>query len=275
MHCVIIRLLRVNTALDGGSHRHEKLDKYDQEAPYAASGSLRAAYRGDRRYAPVHRGNRRRSASDTCAAGTPAGTACTFTGTLTLTSGILALTAPPAVAWAETISGADQQLADPAPADETYTVDDATGTAPGWHVTASATAFAIPARRHYYSGDCGGDLLADVLHQRKHSPLAAGADCATAPGANCGGTSTCIAADPRHSASDVPGGHHRPRAAATRDTRRIYNADAGYRPGDDRSRIRRSHRRPTRSDGGSTCRRIPFRARTPLRSPWTSSPRRE
>jgi hypothetical protein len=74
----------------------------------------------------------------------PSGTACTIAGTLVLTSGVMTLTPPPAVGWATTISGVDQQLADPTPADETYTVDDATGTAPGWHVTAASTTFAVP-----------------------------------------------------------------------------------------------------------------------------------
>src|ERR1700684_3464976 len=53
----------------------------------------------------------------------PSGTDCDITGTLTVTSGSMTLTAPPAVGWAETISGADQQLADPTDADEAYTVD--------------------------------------------------------------------------------------------------------------------------------------------------------
>lgn len=70
-----------------------------------------------------------------------AGTACQITGTLTLNPGTLTLDAPLAVAWTTTITGVDQLLADPTAADQTYTVDDATGTAPGWHVTASATAF--------------------------------------------------------------------------------------------------------------------------------------
>lgn len=74
----------------------------------------------------------------------PAGTPCTIAGTLTLTSGAMTLTPPPAVGWGATITGVDQQLADPTAADETYTIDDATGTAPGWHVTAASTAFAVP-----------------------------------------------------------------------------------------------------------------------------------
>lgn len=69
------------------------------------------------------------------------GVACDITGTLILTSGSMTLTAPAAVGWGAGMTGVDQQLADPTAADETYTVDDATGTAPGWHVTASATTF--------------------------------------------------------------------------------------------------------------------------------------
>ena len=70
-----------------------------------------------------------------------AGTACDITGTLSMTAGTLNLTAPPAVGWSETVTGLDQKLSDQTAADETYTVNDATGTAAGWNVTAEATPF--------------------------------------------------------------------------------------------------------------------------------------
>jgi len=69
------------------------------------------------------------------------GTPCTITGTLLMTAGNLSLTAPPAIGWTELVNGLDQQLSDQTAADETYTVDDATGTASGWNVTAEATPF--------------------------------------------------------------------------------------------------------------------------------------
>jgi hypothetical protein len=123
-----------------------------------------------------------------CAGANPAGAACTITGTLTLTSGSLTLTAPPALGWATTISGADQLLADPTTADQTYTVDDATGTAPGWHVTASATAFTTTAPVHTL-GTAGSPT--PTFSTNGSTTLTAGAITAAAPGATCGGTSTC------------------------------------------------------------------------------------
>jgi hypothetical protein len=81
------------------------------------------------------------AAAGPCGGAVVAGTACTMTGTLTLSSGTLTLTSPTALAWTGTLSGIDQNLVDPTPAHQTYTVDDATGLAAGWHVTTSATTF--------------------------------------------------------------------------------------------------------------------------------------
>jgi hypothetical protein len=53
------------------------------------------------------------------------------------------LTPPAGLAWGAPITGADQSMIDTTAADQTYTVLDATGTAPGWNVTASATPFAV------------------------------------------------------------------------------------------------------------------------------------
>jgi hypothetical protein len=71
----------------------------------------------------------------------PAGTACTMTGTLLLSSGPLTLTSPTALSWSGTVTGLDQQLVDTTAAHQSYLVTDATGIAPGWHVTVSATQF--------------------------------------------------------------------------------------------------------------------------------------
>jgi WxL domain surface cell wall-binding len=70
-----------------------------------------------------------------------AGTACTDTGTLTFTGGVLNLLSPIALTWAGTGNGLDQQLADVTTAHQTYVVDDATGSGAGWNVTVSATTF--------------------------------------------------------------------------------------------------------------------------------------
>jgi WxL domain surface cell wall-binding len=76
-----------------------------------------------------------------CGAPVLAGTTCTMTGTLTLSSGPLTLTSPTALAWTGTLSGIDQFLVDPNAAHQTYAVDDATGLNAGWSVTTSATTF--------------------------------------------------------------------------------------------------------------------------------------
>jgi hypothetical protein len=139
-----------------------------------------------------------------CAGANASGAACTIAGTLTVTSGVMTLTAPPAVGWAETISGADQQLADPTGADETYTVDDATGTAPGWHVTAAATPFTVtttvagaaPLGTVLGTAGTAGVPAVPTFATNGSGPTTGGvanglmAD-TTAPTAACAGTSTC------------------------------------------------------------------------------------
>jgi hypothetical protein len=112
----------------------------------------------------------------------PAGTACSITGTLIITSGAMTLTPPPALGWSETISGADQTLFDPTLADQTYAVNDATGTAPGWHVTVAATQFT--------STGTGTHPLANTGTFATNGSVGAMTD-TTAPTAACAGTSTC------------------------------------------------------------------------------------
>jgi len=75
--------------------------------------------------------------------GTPveAGTTCADTGTLTFTAGTLSLLSPIALTWAGTDTGLNQQLVDTNTADQSYVVDDATGSGAGWNVTVSATTF--------------------------------------------------------------------------------------------------------------------------------------
>jgi hypothetical protein len=47
-----------------------------------------------------------------------AGTACTMTGTLTLISGSMTLTAPSSLKWSGTVNGLDQHLVDVEPGDQ-------------------------------------------------------------------------------------------------------------------------------------------------------------
>lgn len=76
-----------------------------------------------------------------CGIATPAGTPCTLTGTVTLISGALTLTSPTALSWSATLTGLDLRLVDTTVAHQSYLVNDATGSASGWHVTTSATTF--------------------------------------------------------------------------------------------------------------------------------------
>jgi hypothetical protein len=64
-----------------------------------------------------------------------------MTGTVNLTGGALTLTSPGSLTWTGTLNGLDQSLVDTTAADQQYTVNDATGSGLGWHVTTSATTF--------------------------------------------------------------------------------------------------------------------------------------
>lgn len=77
-----------------------------------------------------------------CGAAVAAGTDCTMTGTVTVSGGTLSLTSPSSLSWADTLDGLDQSAVDVTSGDQQYTVNDATGTGSGWHVTAAATTFA-------------------------------------------------------------------------------------------------------------------------------------
>jgi hypothetical protein len=76
-----------------------------------------------------------------CGTAVPAGSSCSVTGTVSVEPGPLTLTSPSSLNWRTTLTGVDQSLADIVAANQQYTVDDATGSGAGWHVTASATTF--------------------------------------------------------------------------------------------------------------------------------------
>ena len=81
------------------------------------------------------------AAATACGSPVPAGSNCTLTGTLTVTAGSLTLTSPASLTWAATLNGLNQSVVDTTSGDEQYTVNDATGSGAGWHVTAAATTF--------------------------------------------------------------------------------------------------------------------------------------
>ncbi|HEY6278177.1 MAG TPA: WxL domain-containing protein [Streptosporangiaceae bacterium] len=76
-----------------------------------------------------------------CGSQVPAGSNCTLTGTLTVTAGSLTLTSAASLTWAVTLNGLNQSAVDTTAGDQQYTVDDATGSGAGWHVTTAATTF--------------------------------------------------------------------------------------------------------------------------------------
>lgn len=118
-----------------------------------------------------------------CPAGpVPAGTPCSITGTLTVTSGALTIDPPPALNWGTTVSGLDQSLVNPTLSDQTYQINDATGAATGWHVTTTATQFTrtVPTVA----------VLANTGTFSTNGSLTAATD-PTAPTATCAATSTC------------------------------------------------------------------------------------
>ncbi|RAG85779.1 hypothetical protein DN069_09735 [Streptacidiphilus pinicola] len=113
-----------------------------------------------------------------CGSAIAAGTSCTLTGTATLSAGTLTLTSPSSLAWATTLNGLNQSVVDTTAADQQYTVDDATGSGAGWHVTTSATTFTS-----------GSHTLPDAgtfSTNGSTSSVSAG----TAPSATCTGTCT-------------------------------------------------------------------------------------
>jgi hypothetical protein len=117
-----------------------------------------------------------------CGGAVPAGTNCTITATLSLSAGALSLTSPTSLGWGATVNGTDLQLSDPTAADESYLVDDSTGTAAGWHVTVAATQFT--------TGGGTPSLLADATTFSTNGSL--GSLTATVgPSATCHAGSTC------------------------------------------------------------------------------------
>jgi len=77
-----------------------------------------------------------------CGTANAAGVACTLNGSMTLTGGTLTLTVPMnALSWTGAELGSDLNLVDSNTAHQSYSVNDATGSGAGWHVTASATTF--------------------------------------------------------------------------------------------------------------------------------------
>lgn len=118
------------------------------------------------------------SSASATSCGTPiaAGSSCTLTGTLTLTAGTLTLTSPSSLAWSTSLTGLDQSLVDTS---GQFTVNDATGSGAGWHVTVSATTFTNGSHTLPNTGT--------LVVTGSGSSISA----TTAPAATCGSGATC------------------------------------------------------------------------------------
>jgi hypothetical protein len=115
-----------------------------------------------------------------CGPAVPAGSNCTLNGTVALAGGALTLASPTALNWTGTLTGLDQSLVDTTAADQQYTVNDATGSGAGWHVTTSATTFTNGAKTFPNTGTF-------VTNGSTSSVTAT-----TAPSAACALLVTCI-----------------------------------------------------------------------------------
>lgn len=117
-----------------------------------------------------------------CGGAVTAGTSCTLTGTFGLSAGSMTATSPSSLGWTGTVTGLDQQLVDSTAADQGYSVTDASGSAPGWHVTLTATQFTTGGGSPSTLGNTGTFSTNASL-----TSLAA----TTAPTAACATGSTC------------------------------------------------------------------------------------
>jgi len=77
-----------------------------------------------------------------CSVTSPA-TTCSesIVGTLGLTSGSLSFTPPSALGWNGQLTGTEMRVVDGTPADQSFIVNDATGSGAGWNVTATDDGF--------------------------------------------------------------------------------------------------------------------------------------
>lgn len=102
-------------------------------------------------------------------------TPCVITGTADLGAGVLSATVPASLAWVATLTGVAQNVVDTVPGDQSYVVNDATGTGAGWHVTVSATTFTA-----------GSNVLPDT-GTFSTTGSATSATATTAPSQSCSG----------------------------------------------------------------------------------------
>jgi hypothetical protein len=151
---------------------------------------------------------------------------CVITGSADLTSGSLTAIMPDSLAWSASLSGAAQHVVDISAADQGYTVDDATATGAGWHVTVTATQFTCtpPVGGPTVTAPCTGtDTLPVTGTFSTNGSLDLATDL-TAPGQSCtDGPTDCTL--PSTTAGDQPT-FPVPIAADGTTAATIYNAIA-------------------------------------------------
>ncbi|MHB1988017.1 MAG: WxL domain-containing protein [Acidimicrobiales bacterium] len=116
----------------------------------------------------------------TASGGPPATASCTDTGTITVTGSTLTLTAPGSLAWAATLNGTNQSVVDINSGDQSFTVDDNTGSGSGWNVSVSATTFTN-----------GTHTLSDTGTLSMNGSTSS-ATASTAPTASCVNSGACL-----------------------------------------------------------------------------------
>lgn len=146
---------------------------------------------------------------------TAANASCGIAGSVTVVGGGIMLEAPATLTFGSiTLNGQNQSLRDTTANDDTYVVNDASGSSLGWNVTASATQFTCSA-----TCSIGTDKLPTTAFTANGSTSLATAT--TAPTAACtGGTTGCTpAVAPSSSAISYP--------VTLTGTAKIFQAKAG------------------------------------------------
>jgi hypothetical protein len=146
---------------------------------------------------------------------TAADASCDITGSVTVVGGGIMLEAPATLAFGSiTLNGQNQSIRDTTTNDDTYVVNDASGTSLGWNVTATATQFTCTA-----TCGVGTDKLPTAAFSTNGSTSLASATTAPTVACTVGTTGCTPAVAPSSSAITYP--------VALTGTAKIFQAKAG------------------------------------------------
>lgn len=129
----------------------------------------------------------------TCGSAVAAASSCTLTGTLSLSGGSLTLTSPGQLRWSTTLNGLNQNVADTNSSDQSFIVDDATGSGDGWNIGIEATQFSTSGGT-VHTLATSGVLSANGNTSTYNSGT--GPDAACYAGSTCSTTSNLVSAYP-------------------------------------------------------------------------------